>query len=122
MSHKEYVAELLALYTRLPGTRPRPSRQDRQLALALHDQQIPLQDLRAALLLAAARRTLRSPKAAPLPPIGCLHYFLPVLDEVRATRPDHDYIQHLEQKLQPHLKPPTQLSTTGQKDSLSRGR
>lgn len=116
---RTYVRALLDLYVRLPGTRLAPSRQDRRLAAALCQRGVPLSLVRAALLLAAARRTLRSPDAAPLPPVGCLHYFLPVIDEVRQTPPDPGYVQYLAGKLQPFMKP---ASTTGQKSSFSAGR
>ncbi len=116
---RAYVRDVLDLYVRLPGTRPTPSRQDRRLAATLHRRGLPLSLVRTALLLAAARRTLRSPEATPLPPVGCLHYFLPVIDELRQAPPDPGYARYLAGKLQPFMKP---ASTTGQKTSLSRGR
>ena len=123
---QRFVDDVLELYGSLPGTRHRPSRQDRRLAGSLHDRGLPYAAVRAALLLAAARRTLRSSTATPLPPIGCLHYFLPVLDEVIDNPPDPHYLDYLAVKLQPFLKPTThsqhRSSTTGQKTALSRGR
>jgi len=116
---RTYVRALLDLYVRLPGTRRAPSRQDRRLAATLCQQGLPLSLVKAALLVAVARRTLRNPDAAPLPPVGCLHYFLPVIDEVQHTPPDPGYVQYLAGKLQPFMKP---ASTTGQKASVSTGR
>ena len=101
---RAYVRALLDLYVRLPGTRPTPSRQDRRLAATLYQQGLPLSLVRTALLLAAARRTLRSPAASPLPPVGCLHYFLPVIDEVCQTPPDPGYVDYLAGKLL-HISP-----------------
>jgi hypothetical protein len=116
---RAYVRAVLELYVKLPGTRTHPSRQDRGLAVDLHRRGVPFGVVRNALLLATARRTLRSAAAAPLPPVGCLHYFLPVIDEVSQMPPDPGYVRYLAARLQPFMKP---ASTTGQKTSLSRGR
>jgi hypothetical protein len=116
---RAYVQDVLDLYLRLPGTRTRPSRVDRRLALTLYRRGLSWNIVQAALLLAAARRTLRSPEAPPLPPVGCLHYFLPVIDEVSDAPPAPGYVKYLASKLQPFMKP---ASTTGQKTSVSGGR
>ena len=116
---RAYVQAVLELYVRLPGTRTTPSRLDRLLATTLHRRGIPLSLVRAAMLLAAARRTLRRPEAAPLPPVGCLHYFLPLIDEVSQTPLDPGYVDYLAGRLQPFMKP---TSTAGQKTSLPSGR
>lgn len=104
---------------RLPGTRTTPSRLDRLLAATLHRRGIPLSLVRPAMLLAAARRTLRGPAAAPLPPVGCLHYFLPPNDEVSQTPLDPGYVDYLAGRLQPFMRP---ASTAGQNTSLPGGR
>ena len=126
VSQSSYVGAVLDLYARLPGTRLRPTRQDRRLAASLYERGVPFSAVRAALLLAVARRTLRAKDAPPLPPIGCLHYFVPVLDEVLDSPPEPGYADYLMTKLQPFLKNTsaqlTLASTTGQKTSLSRGR
>jgi hypothetical protein len=123
MNRREYVTAVIDPYTRLPGTRLHPSRQDRKLAASLHDCGVPFRDLRAAMLLAAARRTLRSADAPALPPIGCLHYFLPVLEEIADQPPEPGYVDYLANKLQPFLKQiPPQASTSGQIPSLLCGR
>ena len=81
-----YLEAVLATYSSLPGTPARPSRRDHQLARDLCHCGVPLKTVRAALLLAAARRTLRS--GPPLPPVRNLHYFLPAIDELlSAPRP-----------------------------------
>ena len=125
-SRCSYVGAVLDLYARLPGTRLRPTRQDRRLAASLYKRGVPFSVVRTALLLAVARRTLRPKDAAPLPPIGCLHYFVPILDEVLDSPPEPGYAEYLMTKLQPFLKntsdPQTLAATTGQKTSLSRGR
>ncbi len=120
---REYVRAVLDHYVTLPATRHAPGRQDRRLAAALYKRRIPLGLVRAALLLAAARRTLRGDDAPPLPPVGCLHYFLPVIDELRLSPPDPAYVDYLYSKLEPFMKhKPDQRSTAGQKTSLSTGR
>lgn len=94
-----YLEAVLATYSSLPGTPPRPSRQDRRLARDLCRRGVPLRTVRTALLLAAARRTLRS--GPPLPPVRTLYYFLPAIDEVLALPPDPGYVEYLAGKLQP---------------------
>ena len=94
-----YLEAVLATYSYLPGTPWRPSRQDRRLARDLCRRGVPLRTVRTALLLAAARRTLRS--GPPLPPVRTLHYFLPAIEEVLEQPPDPGYIDYLAAKLKP---------------------
>lgn len=96
-----YLEAVLETYRSLPGTPDRPSRQDRRLARDLCRRAVPLRTVRAALILAAARRTIRS--GPPLPLIRTLHYFLPVIEEVLHTPPDAGYVDYLTAKLQPLL-------------------
>jgi hypothetical protein len=96
-----YLEAVLQTYTALPGTPERPSRTDRQLARQLCRQGIPLRAIRAALILAAARRAIRS--GPPLPKVRTLYYFLPAIDEVLATAPDPGYVEYLAGKLQPMI-------------------
>ena len=92
-----YIETVLATYSSLPGTPSRPSRQDRRLARDLCRRGVPLRTVRTALLLAAARRTLRS--GPPLAPVRTLHYFLPAIDEVLDQPPDPRYVDYLAAKL-----------------------
>jgi hypothetical protein len=94
-----YLEAVLTTYCSLPGTPARPSRQDRRLARDLCRRGVPLRTVRAALLLAAARRTIRS--APPLPPVRTLHYFLPAIEEVLALPPEPGYVEYLAAKLKP---------------------
>lgn len=94
-----YLDAVLGTYSSLPGTPARPSRQDRRLARDLCRRGVPLRAVRTALLLAAARRSIRS--GPPLPPVRTLHYFLPVVEEVLELPPDPGYVQYLAAKLQP---------------------
>jgi hypothetical protein len=86
------------------STPERPSRRDRQLARQLHRRGVPLETIRGAFLLAAARRTFRRPEAEPLGPIRTLFYFLNLIDEVTDEPPDCGYLDHLATKLQPFMK------------------
>lgn len=96
-----YLDAVLGTYSSLPGTPPRPSRQDRRLARDLCRRGVPLRAVRTALLLAAARRTFRS--GPPLPPVRTLYYFLPALEEVLTLPPEPGYLEYLAAKLQPLL-------------------
>jgi hypothetical protein len=102
-----YVEAVLATYSSLPGTPARPSRQDRCLARDLCRRGVPLKTVRTALVLAAARRTIRS--GPPLPPVRTLHYFLPAIDEVLALPPEPGYVEYLAAKLKPFASQKTAL-------------
>ena len=92
-----YLEAVLVTYNALPGTPERPSRQDRRLARDLCRRGVPLKCVRTALLLAAARRTLRS--GPPLPPVRTLHYFLSTIEEVLEQPPEPGYVEYLAAKL-----------------------
>lgn len=96
---KEFVAQVLNLYLRLPHTPARTSRTDRQLAVSWYAQGLAWETLEGALLLATARRSLRDPQLPPLSPIRSLHYFAPLLEEVLATPLAPEYVQYLRRKL-----------------------
>jgi len=99
------IERLLRLYLALPHTPSRASRYDRRLALELRQRRISWEVVETALLLAMARRCLRDPALAPLPPIRSLHYFLPVIEEVLSMEMAPDYVRYLKQKLGPYLTP-----------------
>jgi hypothetical protein len=107
-----YIEAVLGVYCSLPQTPERPSRRDRLLARELCRSGVPLRVVRDALILAAARRTIRSGPA--LPQVRTLHYFSPAIDEVLHHPQDPDYIAYLAVKLQsfaskmpnPHSQPP----------------
>ncbi len=96
---KLFVERILRLYLDLPETPPRASRTDRLLAEELYEKSIKEEEVEAALLLATARRLLRSAEAPKLGPIRSLHYFLPVLEEVRITPLSESYLEYLRRKL-----------------------
>ena len=99
ISKAEYVSRVLKLYTGLAETPARSSRIDRRLAEELYQKEIKLEEVEAAMILASARRLLRSPEAPKLGPIRSLHYFLPVIDEVRSVPISAGYIEYLRGKL-----------------------
>jgi len=94
-----YLEAVIETYSSLPGTPVRPSSQDRRLARDLCRRGVPLRAVRTALLLAAARRTLRS--GPPLAPVRTLHYFLPAIEEVLELPPEPGYVEYLADKLRP---------------------
>src|SRR5215510_11377905 len=61
--------------------------------------QIEIEEVEAAMILASARRLLRSHDAPRLGPIRSLHYFLPVIEDIRSVPVSADYIQYLRGKL-----------------------
>lgn len=95
---EEYVHTVLDLYLQLPETPSRYSRLDRHLALDWYQQKIPLAAVETAFLLASTR-LVRNQTAGPLGPIRSLHYFLPILDEVRRTQLPSSYVRYLRRKI-----------------------
>jgi len=98
---EEYVATLLRRYLSLPGTPDFVRPADRRCARALYRRGVPLATAEAALVVAAARRTLRSPKRPPLAAIRALHYFLPVIEELLEQPLVPGYVQYLAGRLRP---------------------
>jgi hypothetical protein len=99
MTVQDYVRTIQQLYIQMPNTSGRFSRSDRQLAQALNQRGIPIHIVRAALLLATARRVCRNPASPPLPPVRSLHYFLPAIDEVLLQPLPNAHLQYLESKI-----------------------
>jgi hypothetical protein len=96
---RDYVQRILDLYRCTPTTSGRVRRADRHLATTLHERNVPLDTIHAALLVATGRRTLRSADAPPLGKIASLHYFLPVIDELLAAPLDPSYLEYLRRRL-----------------------
>ena len=95
-----YLRQLLDLYCGLPHTAARrPSPYDRQLADQLWEQNIALETIEGAFLLAIARRSSREPALQPLPPIRSLAYFLPIIEELRHQELDPRYLLYLRDKM-----------------------
>jgi len=117
MTEQAYIQALRSVYLQLPNTHRRFSRSDRRLASNLFQRGFSLELVRSALLLASARRLARNPAEPPLPPVRSLHYFLPVLDEIRSQPLPPGYLEYLEAKLrsaQPRPAPqPTDPQQTG---------
>jgi len=71
MSHEQasrqaYVERILHLYRQAPETPARASRFDRRLAAEFYERKIQVEQVEAAILLASARRLMRSPQAPKL--------------------------------------------------------
>jgi len=103
-SRDRYVQQIMDLYRNTPGTRGRIRTADRDLAQTMYQQGISVGLVRAALLVAAARRAFRDHDAPTLQPIASLHYFLPVLHELEHQTLEPGYLQHLEERLE-KIKP-----------------
>ncbi len=96
---RQYVAAVLDCYTALPDTPIRARKNDRCLAARLQEQGVPLGIVRAAFVLVTSRRRFRPSDADPLGPIRSLHYFVPVIEELRRTPPDPVYVELLRSRL-----------------------
>ena len=94
-TRQEYVRTLLSSYIAMPETPPRWHSRDRQIALELFRRQIPIDVIETAFVLGSARRLARDPNRS-VPPIRCVAYFLPVIEEVMANPPPRGYIRYLE--------------------------
>jgi len=99
MTRVEFVNKVLALYLTADGTPGRVSRSDRLLAGSLYDQGITVDQLEMAFTLTAARRRFRDPEYPALSTIRSLHYFVPVLEEVKSTSIPDEYVRYLRYKL-----------------------
>ncbi len=99
LGSQQYVQRLLDAYRRTPTTAGQVRTADRQLAVQLFERRVPLSMVQAAFSLAAFRRIFRDPDAASLHPIRSLHYFLPILNEIRSEPIAADYIRYIEWKL-----------------------
>jgi hypothetical protein len=107
MTEQAYVQALRSVYLHLPNTHRRFSRSDRHLASTLYQRGFSLDLVRSALLLATARRLPRNLAEPPLPPVRSLHYFLPVLEEIKLQPLPPGYLQYLEAKVRAaSLSPP----------------
>jgi hypothetical protein len=96
---REYVRHVLEAYCTTPGTAGVVRRADRLLAAQLHERGVPLEAVGNALVLAAARRIIRSAEAPPLPTVRSLAYFVPVIEEVLQLKVSQEYFQHLRHRL-----------------------
>jgi hypothetical protein len=99
-SHADYIDKVLSAYRRTPGTAGTIRRSDRLLAAQLHERGVPLMAVENALVLAAARRMIRSAGSPPLATIRSLAYFLPVIEEVLNLNVSPGYFQHLRHKIE----------------------
>jgi hypothetical protein len=96
---REYVRAVLDFYLRLPGTPRVTSRHDRRCAQRLFERGVPLAVVRAAMVLAVARRSFRT--GDPLPQIRAVAYFGPAVEEILELPPDPGYVRYLQDKLRP---------------------
>jgi hypothetical protein len=96
---QEYIRQVLEAYRKTPGTMGTMRRADRVLAAQLYQRGVSLVVIENALVLAAARRLVRTAGAPPLGAIRSLAYFLPVIDEVLELRVSPDYFRYLRHKL-----------------------
>jgi len=94
-----YVSSVLGLYIKLPDTPAQTNSRDRDMARRLFADQVPLEIVETALVLASLRRLLRPPNVASLPRIRSLAYFQPVIEEVLQKPPGDGYLDYLRGKL-----------------------
>jgi len=106
IDRRQYVQDMLAAYRSTPTCAGKVRREDRRLAYRLYDQRIPPLLLHAAFILGAMRRLYRLEAVEdcpfgnePLTPVRSLHYFLPIIDEIRRQPIDPEYIAYAEWKV-----------------------
>jgi hypothetical protein len=99
-----YVHRTIETYRNTPTTSGCIRPEDRQLARQLYDQRISLRTIYAAFLMAAVRRLTHAEDPSTIPPIRSLHYFLPLLDEIRAEPLDPGFFGYLSYKLDSLLR------------------
>ena len=100
MDQRDYVRRLLDAYRATPGTSGAVRRPDRMFAAQLYERGVSLETVENALVLAATRRMIRQPGAAPLGTIRSLAYFSPVIEEVLQMPVSTEYFHYLRHKLQ----------------------
>ena len=100
MEQRNYVCRLPEAYRATPGTCGAVRRADRVLAAQLHQRGVPIEAVKNAFVLAAARRLIRPAGATPLGTIRSPAYFSPVIEEVLQLQVGQEYFQHLRHKLQ----------------------
>lgn len=98
-SRQAYVERVLELYRKAPETPARSSRRDRHLAEEFYERQVKIEEVEAAILLATARRLLRNSQAPKLGPIRSLHYFAPVIEEIKSASVSESYLEYLRRQL-----------------------
>jgi len=96
MSKCDYVQEVLKAYLEQQETPSLARPTDRVLALDLQQQQVNIDQIRAAILLAAGRRNYRSPEAPKLAKIRSLAYFMPVIRELDGLEDIEGYLKYLQ--------------------------
>ena len=99
-SNNAYLDSVISLYLQLPDTPDKPSQNDRRTAAFFRAKAVPIQTVKAALILASVRRLARPDDAQPLPPVRSLAYFAPVVNELSTTPLTDDYVVYLRKKLQ----------------------
>ena len=99
MQQRDYVQAVLNAYRQLTDTPDRLRPPDRRLARQLHERDIPLNTVKDAILLAAARRLIRPPQAPRLSPIRSLYYFVPVIEELLNKPLPDGYARYLKGKI-----------------------
>ena len=103
LNRLQYVSAVLEAYRNTPGTLGHVRASDRKLAQHLFDSQVSLKVVRAALALAALRRTCRADDADPLEPVRSLHYFKPVIEEVIKLPADSVYFKYIEVRMRDRM-------------------
>jgi hypothetical protein len=100
LDQHQYVERVLEGYRQTRTTAGKVRSADRRLAIQLYRQGVPITLVEAAFALAAVRRIFRPPERPPLKPIHSLHYFIPVMEEIRECAIDPGYIQHQQWRLE----------------------
>ena len=114
MRRKQYLAEILRLYSEAPDTPSRPSRRDWAIAGQLYRQRVRLDHLAHAIRLATLRRRLG--KQAQPEAIHSLTYYRTVLHRLTNDQLDPAYVDYVKQRYRRlHLSPQSGPQTADSK-------
>lgn len=100
MNKRHYQKQLIRLYQLLPDTPNHASRADRRVAAQLFDDQIPLERLLHAMMLASLRRHHRNTQAPHLMPVRSLAYYRHVLLHLTDEELEPGYANYIAHQFQ----------------------
>ena len=101
MNKKQYIEEVIRLYTRAPDTPKKARSRDWAIATTLFNNKIPIETVAHAIRIATLRRTIRDQdELGPLDKIHSLAYFRTVIQQMLQDELHPGYVEYIERKFQ----------------------